>query len=125
MINIYREGELESSVWQGVESFTDIGLSSDSEYLLYVDNTLQDTQNATGRVNMATSYWDSWTGYTYTGWYIGQERQAAEDLIGHYEDYKGEVLSIATEPTKGSNLNLILTSPFKTSPIPQPLSPSE
>ena len=33
MINIYRDGELESSVWQGVESFTDIGLSSDSEYL--------------------------------------------------------------------------------------------
>ena len=33
MVNIFRDGELESSVWQGVESFTDIGLSSDSEYL--------------------------------------------------------------------------------------------
>ena len=33
MVNIYRDDELESSVWQGVESFTDIGLSSDSEYL--------------------------------------------------------------------------------------------
>jgi hypothetical protein len=33
MVNIYRDGELESSVWQGIESYTDIGLSSDSEYL--------------------------------------------------------------------------------------------
>ena len=33
MVNIYRDGELESSVWQGIESFIDIGLPADTEYL--------------------------------------------------------------------------------------------
>ena len=32
MINIYRDGELTSSVWQGIESFIDIGLPADTEY---------------------------------------------------------------------------------------------
>jgi len=33
MVNIYRDGELESSVWQGIESFIDIGLPADTEYI--------------------------------------------------------------------------------------------
>ena len=33
MVNIYRDGELESSVWQGIESFIDIGLPGDTEYI--------------------------------------------------------------------------------------------
>ena len=33
MINIYRDGELTSSVWQGIESFIDIGLPADTEYI--------------------------------------------------------------------------------------------
>ena len=33
MVNIYRDGELESSVWQGIESYTDIGLPADTEYI--------------------------------------------------------------------------------------------
>ena len=33
MVNIYRDGELESSVWQGIESFIDIGLPVDTEYI--------------------------------------------------------------------------------------------
>ena len=33
MVNIYRDGELESSVWQGIESYTDIGLSTDTMYI--------------------------------------------------------------------------------------------
>ena len=33
MVNIYRDGELESSVWQGIESFIDIGLPGDTEYM--------------------------------------------------------------------------------------------
>ena len=32
MINIFRDGELTSSVWQGIESFIDIGLPADTEY---------------------------------------------------------------------------------------------
>ena len=32
MINIYRDGELTSSVWQGIESFIDIGLPAGTEY---------------------------------------------------------------------------------------------
>jgi len=33
MVNIYRDGELTSSVWQGIESFIDIGLPADAEYI--------------------------------------------------------------------------------------------
>jgi hypothetical protein len=33
MVNIYRDGEFESSVWQGIESFIDIGLPADTEYI--------------------------------------------------------------------------------------------
>tara|TARA_B100000586_G_scaffold62870_1_gene43476 strand:- start:292 stop:2145 length:1854 start_codon:yes stop_codon:yes gene_type:complete len=33
MVNIFRDGELESSVWQGIESYTNMELSTDIEYM--------------------------------------------------------------------------------------------
>lgn len=60
---------------------------------LYVDGTLQDTENSTSRTNMATTYWDSWTGFpaAQTGWFFGAEKQAAIGDLNDYADYKGLV----------------------------------
>lgn len=63
---------------------------------LYVDGTEIGTETSTARTNMATSYWDSWTGYTVNqdGWFWGAEKQAALG-IKEYADFKGRIADIA------------------------------
>lgn len=67
------------------------GSSSDLE--LWLDGSLQDTQTSSARTNMATTYWDSWTGYpaNQNNWMWGTEKQAALGVISQYEDFKGQL----------------------------------
>ena len=73
--------------------------ASSADLELWVDGVLQDTVNTGSRTNMATSYWDSWTGYPVTGeqegWLWGSETQAADGSLNDYEDYKGVIKSLA------------------------------
>lgn len=66
---------------------------------LWVDGSLQDTVNSDVRTNMATSYWDSWTGYPASqgNWIWGAEKQAALGLnsVNDWPDYKGIIREIA------------------------------
>lgn len=57
---------------------------------LYVDGTLQDTENSTNRTNMASTYWDSWTSFPVgqDNWMFAAEKNAALDP-GDWADYKG------------------------------------
>ena len=52
---------------------------------------LIDFETSARRTNMATSYWDSWTGFpaNQRGWFWGAEKQAAIGSIAQWEDYKG------------------------------------
>jgi hypothetical protein len=64
---------------------------------LYVDAVLQDTVNSDVRTNMATTYWDSWTGFpnNQQNWMWGVEKQAALGIEPDYADYKGIIREIA------------------------------
>lgn len=53
---------------------------------LWVDGALIATENSPTRVNMAATWWD---GVVDGGWYWGAEKQAAENSLSTYEDYKG------------------------------------
>lgn len=66
------------------------GSSSDLE--LWLDGSLQDTQTTTSRTNMATTYWDGWSGFgVNAGWGWGSEKQAALNTISQWEDFKGQL----------------------------------
>ncbi|MCE5292905.1 MAG: hypothetical protein LLG14_27230 [Nocardiaceae bacterium] len=66
---------------------------SNADLELWLDGSLQDTQTTTSRTNMATTYWDSWTGYpsNQNNWMFGTEKQAALGVISQYEDFKGQL----------------------------------
>lgn len=62
---------------------------------LYLDGVLEDTETTTARTNMATTYWDSWTGYpsspSQIGWFFGAEKQACLNILNQYEDFKDRI----------------------------------
>lgn len=62
---------------------------------LWVDGVMEDSETTTARTNMATTYWDSWSGFPVNqrNWMFGTEKQAATtvNLRTQYEDYKGEM----------------------------------
>ena len=62
---------------------------SQSTLELWIDGALIDTETSSARTNMATSYWNNWTGFPsgQQGWFWGVEKQAA--LGSTWEDYKG------------------------------------
>ena len=63
---------------------------------LWVDGVLQATVNTGSRTNMATAYWDAWTGFPagQGQWMWGAEKFAALDP-GDWADYKGILRSLA------------------------------
>ncbi len=65
------------------------GGSADLE--IWIDGTLIDTETSNVQTNMASSYWDNWTGFggAQNGWFFGAEKQAAVGVLSQYEDYKG------------------------------------
>lgn len=67
------------------------GSSSDLE--LWLNASLQDTQTSSSRTNMATTYWDNWTGYAagQQNWMFGTEKQAALGIFSQWEDFKGQI----------------------------------
>lgn len=80
--------------------------ASNADLELWLDGTLADTQTSSARTNMATSYWDSWTGYPsgQQNWMLGTEKQAALGILSQYEDFKGEIGEIrfwSIAPTSG------------------------
>jgi hypothetical protein len=60
---------------------------------LWIDGELIATENSPARTNMATTYWNSWSGFPggQEGWFYGAEKQAAIGILSQYEDYKGLV----------------------------------
>lgn len=66
---------------------------SNADLELWVDGSLVSTQTTTSRTNMATTYWDSWTGYpaNQNCWMFGTEKQAALGVISQWEDFKGQI----------------------------------
>ena len=64
---------------------------------LYVDGNLEDTETSTARTNMATTYWDAWTGFPVNqdGWFFGAEKQAAIGDLSDYADFKGIIREVA------------------------------
>lgn len=63
---------------------------------LYVDGIQIGTETSTSRTNMATSYWDSWSGYPVNqdGWFFGAEKQAALGSL-EWADFKGRIADVA------------------------------
>lgn len=64
-----------------------------AELELYIDGSLEDEETTTARTNMASTYWDSWSGFTsgQNGWFWGAEKQAAVGILTQYEDFKGRI----------------------------------
>lgn len=60
---------------------------------LYTDGVEEDTETSTARTNMASTYWDTWSGYPsgQDGWFIGAEKQSVVGVLTQYEDFKGRV----------------------------------
>ena len=70
----------------------------DSILRLYVDGVEVDNETSTGsQTNMATTYWDSWTGFpaAQQGWYFGAEKQAAIGILDRYESHYGELSEVS------------------------------
>ena len=67
--------------------------SSGSTLELFVDGILIGSTTSTVRTNMATAYWNSWTGFpsAQQGWYFAAEKQAAVGVISQWEDYVGGI----------------------------------
>jgi chitodextrinase len=65
--------------------------STQSTLELWVDGALVDTQVSSARTNMATAYWNNWTGFAANqrGWFWGSEKLAAIGDAPQWEDYKG------------------------------------
>lgn len=74
--------------WSGV---------SDADLEVWVDGVLEDTQTTTSRTDMASTYWDSWTGFPAgeTGWLFGAEKEMALSSGNDVEDYKGQLNQVA------------------------------
>jgi hypothetical protein len=84
--------------------------ASNADLELWLDGVLQDTQTSNVRTNMATSYWDTWTGWptNQQNWMFGTEKQAALGVISQYEDFKGQLgeirfWSVARSPAALAN----------------------
>lgn len=59
---------------------------------LWLDGVQQDTETSSVRTNMATTYWDGWSGVTVDdGWMFGAEKQAGLNVISQWEDFKGQL----------------------------------
>lgn len=67
--------------------------ASDADLELWLDGALQDSITIPNRVNMATSFWDSWTNYPTNeqNWMFGTEKQAALGVLTQWEDFKGQL----------------------------------
>ena len=57
-----------------------------ASFELWVDGVLIDKEESRSRVNLAEKYWDQGVD---GGWYWGAEKQAAENSLSTYEDFKG------------------------------------
>ena len=66
-------------------------------YELWIDGVLQDSVQSSVRTNMATAYWDNWTGMSaaQAGWFFGAEKQVPVGINSQYEDYKGIIRSLS------------------------------
>jgi chitodextrinase len=75
--------------WHHVALVRRFSGASQSTLELWVDGMLIDTETSSARTNMATTYWNNWTGFPagQQGWFWGVEKQAA--LGSTWEDYKG------------------------------------
>lgn len=75
--------------WHHVALVRRFSGASQSTLELWVDGTLIDTETSSARTNMATTYWNNWSGFPsgQQGWFWGAEKQAA--LGSSWEDYKG------------------------------------
>lgn len=81
------------NAWHRVDLIRRWNGGSNADLELWLDGSLQDTQTTTSRTNMATTYWDSWTGYpaNQNNWMLGTEKQAALGVFSQWEDFKGEI----------------------------------
>jgi len=70
--------------------------ASDADLELWVDGVLIGTEQSDVRTNMATTYWDSWTGYPAgeEGWFWGSEKLTANGDLADYPDFKGELYEL-------------------------------
>ncbi len=70
---------------------------SDAILRLYVNGNLEDSVTSDVRTNMATSYWDSWTGYPTNedNWTFAAEKQVVTGDLNDYEDFKGIIHEVA------------------------------
>lgn len=66
---------------------------SGSELEIWIDGILEDMETSTARTNMASTYWDSWSGFpsNQDNWMFGAEKQAALGVISEWEHYMGVV----------------------------------
>lgn len=64
---------------------------------LWVDAAMVASETSTARTNMATTYWDSWTGYpaNQNNWMFGCEKQSALGVISQWEDFKGNLSELS------------------------------
>jgi len=67
--------------------------SSTADLEMWIDGSLVATETSSLRTNMATTYWNSWSGYpnNQAGWFYAAEKQVAIDTVNQWEDYKGLV----------------------------------
>lgn len=99
-------------------------VGSNARLELWIDGNEIDTEASNVQTNMASTYWDSWTGFDSdrTGWFFGAEKRAAAGDLSQYEDYKGlvdelrfwsraksasEISSGYATPVTGSELGLV------------------
>lgn len=72
---------------------------------LWVDGVMEDSETSTARTNMATSYWDSWSGYPVNqdNWFFGAEKQAGLGSIEweHWMGLMDEIRFYSRAPTTG------------------------
>lgn len=79
--------------WHAIFCIRRFSGASDSDLELWVDTTSYGSETVTNRVNLATSYWDSWTGFpaNQDGFWFGEEKLSALGLGGKVPDFKGWV----------------------------------
>ncbi len=83
--------------WHKIACVRRWGSGGTADLELWVDGVLVDSETSNVRTNMATTYWDSWSGYpsNQDGWFFGAEKQAAVGVLSQYEDFKGPIDNVA------------------------------
>ena len=77
--------------WHQVTLVRRWSVSGGADLEMWIDGVLIDSQSTPSRTDMASSYWNNWTGYPsgQDGWFWAAEKQAAIGILNQYEDYKG------------------------------------